>query len=100
MTDWPILDAEYLANRQLQYLSQTAKAKLTYCRDSMLNYIPPPTRRKPADIGKAMYDLVDTYNIDDGIPQPNDNAVEQECVYEDHQVTIAVCSDTDLGGTD
>ncbi len=44
-----------------------------------------------------MCDLVNTYNIDDGIPQPDDTAVEQKYVYEGRQMTIAICSDTDLG---
>ena len=45
-----------------------------------------------------MYDLVNKYNIDDGIPQPDDLPTSQDYVYPGHQHTIAVYSDTDLGG--
>jgi hypothetical protein len=98
VADCPTVDADYLMGRALNYISQTADARLVYDRDSLLRYTPPKTRRKPTDLDESLYDLVDKYNIDDGIPQPDDNPLSQDYVYPGHQMTICVYSDTDLGG--
>jgi hypothetical protein len=98
VADGPTLDAEYLMTRMLNYVSQTTDARILYVRDDLLRYQPPKTRRKPTDLDETVYDLVDRYNINDGIPQPDDVPPTQDYVYPGHQMTIAVYSDTDLGG--
>ena len=45
----------------------------------MLNYKPPKTRRKPTDTEKATYDT--EYNLQDGIPQVDDQQQEQTYKY-------------------
>jgi hypothetical protein len=45
----------------------------------MLNYKPPKTRRKPTDTETATYDT--EYNLQDGIPQVDDQQQEQDYKY-------------------
>jgi hypothetical protein len=98
VADNSTLDADYLMQRSLQYLSQTSDSRLRYVRDEMLQYVPPATRRKPTDLDESIYSLADSYNIDDGIPQPDDQPVTQDYLYPGHQMVCTVYSDTDLGG--
>ena len=77
VADGPTLDAEYLMTRMLHYVSQTTDARIMYDRASILAYKPPKTRRKSTDLDDTMYNLVDKYNIDDGIPQPDDHPSPQ-----------------------
>jgi hypothetical protein len=84
VADCPTVDGEYLMGRAINYVSQTTDARLLYDRASLLNYTPPKTRRKPTKLDESLYDLVDKYNIDDGIPQPDDKPLVQDYVYPGH----------------
>ncbi len=62
----------------------------------MLNYKPPKTRRMPTDTEEATYDT--EYNLQDGIPQVDDQHPEQEYRYTKSHVTQVCFKDIDLAG--
>jgi hypothetical protein len=62
----------------------------------MLNYKPPKTRRKPTDTESAAYDT--EYNLQDGIPQDDDQQQEQEYKYTKSHITQVCFTDIDLAG--
>ena len=98
VADNPTLVADQLMDRLLLYLSQTRDAALTSHRTRMHQYVPPQTRRKPGDIDPELYEQMKDYNLDDGVAQPDQQDVQQDYVYDGHQMTLVIESDTDLGG--
>jgi hypothetical protein len=98
VADNPTLVADQLMDRLLLYISQTRDAALTSHRTRMHQYVPPQTRRKPGDIDPELYEQMKDYNLDDGVAQPDQQNVQQEYVYDGHQMTLVIESDTDLGG--
>ena len=98
VADKPTALAESLMSRQLLYLSQTTEARLLYDRTRMETYEPPPTRRKPSDTDEDMYALAQLYDLDDGIPQPDDKTAQQDYVYDGRPMIVTVHTDADLGG--
>ena len=55
----PTKTANEILNRALLYIKRTSNAYLEYSHDKMIQYQPPPTRKKPTDT-TDVYDV--TYN--------------------------------------
>ena len=87
-----------MMDRLLLYISQTRDAALTSKRSRMLQYTPPPTRKKPGDADPEIYNMMKDYNLDDGVAQPDQQEMQQDYVHDGHQITLVIESDTDLGG--
>jgi hypothetical protein len=64
----------------------------------MANFTPPPTRKKPTDLDTSLYNFVDEYTTDDGIPQVDDKEPTQEYTHPGRTMTITCQTDIDLGG--
>ena len=90
--------ARSLLQRALLYAKRTAHATLRFRYTDMSSYTPPPTRKKPTDLDTSLYDFVDEYSVDDGIPQVDDDEMKQEYLYDGEQMTITCQTDIDLAG--
>ena len=49
-------------------------------------------------IDPELYEQMKDYNLDDGVAQPDQQELQQDYVYDGHQMTLVIESDTDLGG--
>jgi hypothetical protein len=92
----PTKTANEILRRAINYIIQTKHAHLQFNHDEMLNYKPPKTRRMPTDTEEATYDT--EYNLQDGIPQVDDQHPEQEYRYTKSHVTQVCFKDIDLAG--
>ena len=94
----PTKDANTILRRALLYVTRSGHAKITYERESMARYVPPPTRRKPGDDTGNIYQLVERYNLPDAMQHCDDKKVTQDFLYEGPSMFLTCETDIDLGG--
>ena len=94
----PTKDANTILRRALLYVTRSGHAKITYERESMAGYVPPPTRRKPGDDTGNIYQLVERYNLPDAMQHCDDKKVTQDFLYEGPSMFLTCETDIDLGG--
>ncbi len=71
--------------------------RLEFKRDSMLNYTPPKTRKKPHDLANPHE--TDAYCLSDGIINDDDRPIKHGYSYTNDPPLILTClTDIDLGG--
>jgi hypothetical protein len=92
----PTKTANETLRRAINYTIQTKHAHLQFNHSAMLNYKPPKTRRKPTDTESATYDT--EYNLQDGIPQVDDQQQEQNYKYTKPHINQVCFTDIDLAG--
>ncbi len=93
----PTQIANTILERCLQYIKQTPHAQLTYNRDEMFQWKPPPTCKKPTDMPNIYNEAVN-YNIQDTIKQPDELSSLQTYCHPGPQLILSCQTDIDLGG--
>ena len=93
----PTKIANELVERAIEYTVKSKHAHLTFSHKKMTGFIPPPTRKKPSDNQKEIYE-VNNYNQDNGIQHTDEKELQQDYIYKGEQITVTCQTDIDLAG--
>ncbi len=89
--------ANELVERAIEYTVKSKHAHLTFSHKRMTGFTPPPTRKKPSNNQKEIYEVND-YNQDDGIQHIDEKELQQDYIYKGEQITVTCQTDIDLAG--
>jgi hypothetical protein len=84
----PTKIANELVERAIEYTIKSKHAHLTFSHTQMTGFTPPPTRKKPSDSQKDIYEVND-YNQDDGIKHTDEIEIKQDYIYKGEQMLVS-----------